>query len=106
MRTARLEAMTKGWFVGNFEPTALRTPTCEVAVKKYRQGDHERSHHHKIATEVTLILDGRARMNGIDHDPGSILVIAPGESTDFTALTDCTTVVVKTPSAISDKYED
>lgn len=33
MRTARLEDMVKGWFVGNFEPTLIKTNDVEVAVK-------------------------------------------------------------------------
>ena len=51
MKTARLNDMIKGWFVGNFEPTLYRTNDCEVAVKRYLKGDCEKKHHHKIATE-------------------------------------------------------
>ena len=35
MKTARLDEMTKGWFVGNFFPTLYRTNDVEVAVKRY-----------------------------------------------------------------------
>jgi hypothetical protein len=44
MKTARLENMVKGWFVGNFDPTLIRTNDVEVAVKEYRKGDHEDRH--------------------------------------------------------------
>lgn len=104
MRHDRLEAMTKGWFVGDFQPTALHSTACEVAIKHYREGDHESAHHHKIATEITAIVSGRVRMLGAEWGPGDILTIEPGETTDFLALTDVVTVVVKTPSAPDDKY--
>ena len=39
MKTAKLTDMIKGWFVGNFEPTLLKTNDVEVAVKEYRKGD-------------------------------------------------------------------
>ena len=41
MKAARLCDMTKGWFVGNFEPTLLKTSDVEVAVKTYKKGDKE-----------------------------------------------------------------
>lgn len=104
MRHARLEDMTKGWFVGDFAPTALATDTCEVAVKTYSAGDREVLHHHKVGTEVTLILSGQVRMMGREWSAGDIVVLEPGEATDFEALTDAVNVVVKTPSAKGDKY--
>ncbi len=105
MKSFRLENMTKGWFVGAFAPSALTTNACEVAVKHYKAGEHERKHHHKIATEVTLVLSGRVRMLGKEWTEGDIIVIEPGISTDFEALTDATNVVVKLPGALNDKYE-
>lgn len=96
--------MTKGWFVGDFAPTAFKTGACEVAVKRYRAGDREDLHHHKVGTEVTLVLSGRVRMMGREWGAGDILVLEPGEATDFEALTDAVNVVVKTPSAKGDKY--
>ena len=61
MRTARLEDMVKGWFVGNFEPTLIKTNDVEVAVKSYNKGDYEEKHYHKIATELTVNVQGRVR---------------------------------------------
>lgn len=29
--------MTKGWFVGDFEPSILKTKNCEVGVKSYKK---------------------------------------------------------------------
>lgn len=104
MNTARLEDMFKGWFVGNFTPTAFSTEACEVAVKTYKAGEREEAHFHKIATEITLVLSGRVRMVGKEWGPGDIIVLSPGEVTDFEALSDAVNVVVKTPGATNDKY--
>lgn len=106
MNVDRLERMVKGWFVGDFEPTLYRTRDVEVAVKHYQSGDYEGSHHHKIATELTVIVSGTARMAGRDVGPGEIVVLQPGEITDFTALTAVTSVCVKIPGAVDDKYVD
>ena len=96
--------MVKGWFVGNFTPTALGTNACEVAVKTYAAGVHEERHYHKIAQEITLIQSGRVRMNGTEFHTGDIVLIAPMESTDFLAMEDTVTVVVKIPGVLDDKY--
>lgn len=105
MQVFKLSDMTGGWFVGDFAPSVIRTDVAEVATKFYHAGTKEKRHLHKIAQEVTLILNGRARMNDHIFESGDIVLIAPGEDTDFEALTDVTTVVVKTPSVAGDKYE-
>ena len=104
MRIEKLNAMTKGWFVGDFEPTLLKTQAAEVAVKNYKAGDSEGWHYHKIATEITCIISGTVEMNGRTYGAGDILVIEPGEGTDFRAVTDAVNVVVKMPGATNDKY--
>lgn len=104
MKHARLDEMIKGWFVGAFAPTAHSTDACEVAVKHYRAGDSEAAHFHKVATEVTLVLSGTVVMAGRRYQAGDIVVMAPGEVTDFLAVTDAVNVVVKTPGALNDKY--
>ena len=84
--------------------TGTLPDAAEVAVKTYRAGDREERHHHKVATELTLILSGEVRMNGTAYHAGDVVRIEPGESTDFEAVTDVTTVVVKVPSVADDKY--
>jgi quercetin dioxygenase-like cupin family protein len=104
MRFGRLDEMTKGWFIGDFEPSLLNTKQFEVGIKRYSAGDKEPEHVHKVATEFTVILSGRVCMGGRYLEDGDIIVMEPGESTDFFAVTDCVTVVVKTPSLAGDKY--
>lgn len=99
-----LNDMIKGWFVGCFEPTAMKSNDFEVAIKRYSAGDKEQSHTHKIATEITVIVEGRVKMNGVEYVKDDIIVIEPNNYTDFLCLEDTITVVVKTPSALGDKY--
>jgi hypothetical protein len=104
MKRYRLEEMTRGWFVGAFQPAALSTDAVEVGVKHYPAGAYEDAHFHKIAAEVTLILTGQAEMNGELLEAGDIVALSPGEIADFRTLTPVTTVVVKLPGALNDKY--
>lgn len=104
MKKYQLEDMVKGWFVGGFEPTIINTKDVEVAVKSYKKGESEETHYHKVATEITVIISGCVRMNGIEYSAGDIIVIEPYESTNFEALEDTTNTVVKFPGATNDKY--
>lgn len=104
MKVNKMNSMIRGWFVGNFEPSVYRSNEVEVAVKSYHQGDYEVSHYHKVATEITVIISGKVKMNGIEYGEGDIITIEPGEITDFEALTDTQNAVVKIPCASNDKY--
>jgi hypothetical protein len=104
VETAKLEDMVRGWFVGDFEPTCLKTQSCEVACRRYRKDDFEARHLHKAATEISVVVEGSVEMNGVIYKEGDIIVMHPGEATDFRALEDAVNVVVKIPSARNDKY--
>lgn len=108
MKITKLDDMVKGWFVGAFEPTLINTNDVEVAVKEYKCGDSEGLHYHKIATEITVLVGGKVKINNIVYTKGDMVVIEPNEATDFESLEDtirntiCT--VVKYPGASNDKY--
>lgn len=99
-----LDSMIKGWFVGDFEPCAWKSKDFEVAVKYYKKGECEAKHYHKIATEITLIVQGCVKMGGVEFKQGQIVLVEPQTSVDFIALTDAITAVVKVPSVKNDKF--
>ncbi len=104
MKTAKLDDMVRGWFVGNFEPTVFATDQAEAGVKSYHAGEREAAHYHKIATEITVIVTGEVEMNGVRYRAGDIICIEPGEATDFYAISDAQTAVIKVPCVKGDKY--
>lgn len=103
MRKKSLEEMIGGWFVGDFSPSIMSTPTFEVGVKSYKAGMKEPRHVHHLATEITLLVSGRAIMAGAIMKPNDIVRLEPGEESAFEALEDCKLVVIKTPSISNDK---
>lgn len=105
MELSKLDDYIKGWVIGNFKPSLFRTNQFEVAVKKYFSGEYEKRHLHKIAQEWTIIVNGKVEMNGVPYKSGDIIHILPNESTDFLVLEDTTTVVIKIPSVLNDKFE-
>ena len=104
MRLSSLNEYKGGWFVGDFLPTAYRTPDAEVALVRHHKGQHWPAHTHQIATEINLLVSGRMRMCGEIIEAGTVFVIEPGEVADPIFLEDCQVVVVKLPSVPGDKY--
>ena len=82
----------------------MHSDDFEVAIKRYQKGAHEARHLHKVATEITVIVTGKVEMSGTIYEADDIIHIPPGEATDFRALEDTITVVVKTPSVKNDKF--
>ncbi len=99
-----LKDFTRGWIVGDFDPTVLRTKDFEFMVRNYKKGEKEDRHVHKIAHEISVIVSGKFKMNGDILVPGSIVHLEPTVSADFECLEDGTTAVVKSPSVRGDKY--
>lgn len=95
---------TKGWFIGNFEPSLLKTTDFEVAIKEYKAGTVEDEHFHKEAIEFTIVLDGTITMNGVEHNRNDICLIEKNETNIFESITDSRLLVIKTPSVNGDKY--
>jgi len=104
MKKYNLQDMIGGWFIGNFEPSVVKIPDFEVAVKYYLAGQSEPKHTHKEAVEFTVIVKGTVVMNGKTYMLGDIIEVEKMEAVGFVALTDVTTVVVKIPSVLGDKY--
>lgn len=106
MQISSLDNMKNGWFIGNFSPTLLKTNDVEVAIKKYKKGDYEEAHFHKISTEITIVINGKVKMKNRILNMNDIILLNPGEITDFLALEDSVCAVVKHPGANNDKYKE
>lgn len=99
-----LNQFTRGWIVGNFSPALFNSNDIEIGIKKYQTGDKEVCHMHKIITEYTVIIAGKFKMNNIIYSENDIIMVKPGETTDFECLENGANLVIKTPSDPKDKY--
>lgn len=104
MTKHKLENFVRGWIVGNFEPSILKTKDFEFMVRYYKSGDSEIKHLHKKADEITVIINGKFKMNNTELGAGDIIHLKPEEPADFECLEDGATAVIKTPSVLNDKY--
>ena len=104
MKRISLKQFKRGWIVGNFKPSLLKSDDIEIAIQSYHAGDEEQQHYHKLGTEISILVTGSASFNGEILNEEDGMIIYPKESNIFKAITDCKVLVVKYPSSISDKY--
>jgi hypothetical protein len=103
MQKFSLKEMERGWFIGDFFPSALRTKDFEVGLVKHKKGDTWDKHYHEEITEISLFLKGKVKVNNEIFSTGDILVINPYETVDPLFLEDTEVIIIKTPSIIGDK---
>ncbi len=103
-KAGNIADMKNGWIIGNFVPTLFKTNDFEIAIKEYKIGDYEQKHFHQIAEEFTVIIQGEVQMNNVKFVSGDIIHVPKNCSTDFKAISDVQTVVIKIPSVKNDKF--
>jgi len=95
----------RGWLIGNFEPSILKTEAFEVGVLTHAKGETWAKHYHKIGTEYNVLLKGQMQICGETINEGQVFILEPNEVADPVFLEDCVVLCVKTPSVPGDKYE-
>jgi len=104
MKVGNLSDTHRGWVIGDFEPSLLRTKDFEVGILKHPKGEKWPAHYHKIAIEYNILISGTMRLCDVELVPGDTFILEPGEIADPTFHEDCTIVCVKVPSSTKDKY--
>jgi quercetin dioxygenase-like cupin family protein len=101
----KIREFYRGWFIGNFEPSLLKTDQFEVSLLQHAKGEKWTRHYHAVATEYNVLIKGLMKINGETMIEGDVFVLEPGEIAEPEFLEDCTLICVKTPSLPGDKYE-
>jgi len=97
------EDLFRGWFIGDFENSVLRTKEFEVGYLQHAQGEVWPAHYHEISDEINYLVEGEMTLQSKRLKAPSIFVIEKGEIADPEFHTDCKLIVVKVPSVPGDK---
>jgi quercetin dioxygenase-like cupin family protein len=101
----KMERMVRGWFIGDFEPSILRTKDFEVAYLRHAKGERWDPHYHAASVEYNYLIRGSMIIQGTTLRAGDIFVLEKGDVADPDFLEDCELICVKVPSLPSDKYK-
>ena len=97
--------MHRGWIIGDFEPSILRTKEFEVAILFHPKGEEWPAHYHAQSVEYNVLLEGKMIMNGFTIEKDTVFVIKKNEVARPEFLEDCRVLCIKVPSLPGDKYE-
>jgi quercetin dioxygenase-like cupin family protein len=103
MKVNKLSDMHRGWLIGNFEPSLLKTADFEVGLLLHKAGEVWPAHYHAVATEYNVLISGHMEVCGIELVAGDTFTIFPHEVAAPIFYTDCYILCVKHPSIPTDK---
>ena len=106
MKIYNISDMVRGWFVGDFVPSAYQTKNFEVGYLKHNKGENWEDHYHKECKEINLLVKGKMSVNNTEILPGNIFVLEEYEFSSTIFLDNCELVVIKTNSNPKDKFYD
>ncbi len=101
----KLEDFTRGWIVGDFEPSIVKTKDVEIGIIELKAGEESDGHFHKEHKEFNLVLSGVVgSKRGVIYFEGDFFTFFPNEESDIFCLKDAKLLVVKTPATKGDKH--
>lgn len=103
MKVYNIADFKSGYFIGDFEPSVLRTGAFEVCYMRHYAGQKWDSHYHAQMTEYNYIIRGVMEINKHPLSQGQLFVLEPYEVSEPIFHTDVELIVVKVPSIPKDK---
>lgn len=106
MKFHKITDFINGWFIGDFEPSLLRTANFEIAHHHYKKGVISTPHTHLVASEYNYIVCGKVYLPTEDRylESGDMFIYEPKEVSNVEFLEDTDLIIIKVPSLPTDKY--
>ncbi len=95
---------TRGWIIGNFEPSIFKTSDFEVGILTHKKNEKWPFHYHKESDEINILLKGSMMLNGSLKSSISRFDCNKNEIACPIFLEDCKILCIKIPSVKNDKY--
>lgn len=95
---------TRGWLIGDFEPSIKKTKEYEIGLLKHYKDEKWQFHFHAESREINILVSGEMILNNIRLFSGTIFIFEKNMIACPIFLTDCIIICIKVPSIPSDKY--
>lgn len=99
----RIENFTRGWFIGDFEPSVEKNKNVEVGYMTYSKNERVDYHYHEHCREINLLIKGTINNAGVIINEGDIFIFEPFSVAIPIFLEDSIIVVFKDKCSNNDK---
>ena len=90
--------MTRGWFIGKFEPSVYKNENFEVGVLEHKKNEKWDFHCHDKTLEINVLLSGKMIINEEEILPNEIFIFEPKMLSVPKFIEDSKILCIKIPS--------
>ena len=101
--TWNITNFTRGWLIGNFLPSIIKTTNFEVGLLTHKKDEKWAFHYHQYMTEINVLVSGSMKLNEKILQSNTIFTIYKNEIACPIFLEDCKILCIKVPSVVNDK---
>lgn len=102
MEKINMKEMKRGYFIGNFEPSAYRTDEVEICCKGASKYTLDAGYYRKKDVQFIFLNRGMAEINGIKYKKYDLIKFEPGEVINIFALTNIEMTIIRFPGTKGD----
>lgn len=95
-----------GYFLGDFEPSILKSSDVSIAVKRIFRGALDGGYYRKCDTEIVYIMSGVLEIDKKKYKKGDIILWEPQDVINIFAIEDSEYLLIKLPGSRNDIYHD
>ncbi len=99
----KLSELTRGWLIGDFTPSLVRTKEFEIGILSHKSGEKWPYHIHDFQDEYNYLINGHMTVNDLEYLSGDNFALLKGHLAVPHFMSDCRLVCIKFPSIPSDK---
>jgi hypothetical protein len=104
MKFSNLDNFTRGWIVGDFQPSLFSTKDNDIGILRINKGDKSDGHFHKNHIEYNIIIEGKVKIKNNILIKNDIFIYEPLDKSYVEFLKNTILLVIKNPSTKNDKY--
>jgi len=102
--TVDINNYTRGWLIGNFEPSIKKETEYEIGLLTHKKDEKWGFHYHRESVEINILIKGKMIINNIELNTGDIFIFDKNIIACPIFLEDCKLICIKIPSVPSDKF--
>lgn len=99
----QLSNTIRGWFIGNFFPSFIRTEKFEIGYLTHEAGESWDAHIHEKTHEYNYLASGRMLINNEEYNTGDWFIFPAGHLAVPKFVEKCNILCIKMPSVPGDK---